>query len=346
MKKYLINIGVIIIISLLTIGVLLGNTSIGQFNTWRNQMVPLWLLIAFICIVLYWGFETLIQNLLVKRMYKRNHLWNSFKVVMTGHFFNAITPFASGGQPMQAITMVKQGVPIGTSASILLLKFIIYQIILTLYSLIVLILQLKFFANNVNGFIYLSIGGFFINTIIVGILIYIAVMKDKTKKIGFFCIKKLHQLKLIKRVNYYRRTIIKQVNLFNRSISEIQHNVALIIRITVLTVLQLTCYFLIPFAVYRALGLGGTHVFVMISAAALIAMISSFIPVPGGSGVAEGSFFVLFQLFFPTTILPVAILCWRIITFYMPLCCGALITVLPNYHNQQLINHKDSLTEA
>lgn len=335
MKKYLVNIIFILSIGLLTLWILLGSGNpiylVGQIM----KLAPIWVLISFGCITIYWGIETLIQYLLVEKMYKGNGLWNSFKVVMTGHFFNAVTPFASGGQPMQAILMVKQGVPLGTSASVLFSKFIIYQLILTLYSLVVLILELKFFVLKVKGIVYLAVIGFMVNLGVVVILIMSAFMKERLKKVGFCCVNKLHQFHLIKAPAIYKKKIVRQVELFNRNIAIIGKNKGLLVSVGGLTVLQLTAYFLIPYAVYRAFGLMGTEVFLMISAAAFIVMFASFIPVPGSTGVAEGSFFLLFQMFFPQSILPTAILCWRVITFYVPLCMGGLMTILPNQKNKR-----------
>lgn len=334
MKKYIMNLGVILSISVLSVYLLLQTHPTIHIDTVLNDLMPQWLIVAFICMGLYWGFETLIQYLLVKRTYKGQHLWNSFKVVMTGHFFNAITPFASGGQPMQAMTMVQQGVPIGASAGILLSKFVIYQFILTLYSFVVLLLELSFFLSHISSFIYLALIGFFMNFIIVVMLLCMALMKERVKKVGFWVINGLGKLHLIKSPTLYKRNLITQVELFYQNIQDIKGNFKLLIRIITLTVLQLTAYFCVPFAVYRAFGLRGSEVFLMISAAAFIVMVSSFIPVPGGSGVAEGSFFIFFQLFFPKHILPVALLCWRILTFYVPLCFGALMTVFPNHQNK------------
>ena len=291
-------------------------------------------MVGFICIGLYWGLETIIQHLLVERMQKGNRLWNSFKVVMSGHFFNAITPFASGGQPMQAFIMMKQGIPLGTSASVLLSKFIIYQLTLTLYSLVVLILQLNFFVVKVKGIIYFSLIGFTINLGVVVVLIMAAFMKERAKKMGFWLVNLLHKLHLIKTSYLSKKKMFKQIDLFHENISEMSKNKRLIVRIGLLTIAQLTSYFLIPYTVYRAFGLKGTEVFVIISAAAFIVMFSSCVPIPGSSGVAEGSFFLLFQLFFPQAILPTAVLCWRIITFYVPLCLGGVITALPNQENR------------
>lgn len=330
MKKYILNMVCIVGLSLITMYFLLGTDGLKDVEGCMKGIAPLWMLLGLVCIMLYWGFETLIQSLLVKKMCNKHHLWNSFKVVMTGHFFNAITPFASGGQPMQAMTMVQQGVPIGTSASILLSKFIIYQLILTVYSLIVLLLKLNFFLAHINGLVYLSLIGFSINFIIVILLIAIAFMENRVKKVGFNLVNLLHKMHIIKQPIAYKKKIVKQVDIFGRNIQGIKENKRLLFRITILTILQLTAYYLIPYAVYKAFGLTGSEVFLMVSAAAFIVMISSFIPVPGGSGVAEGSFFLLFSLFFPKTILPTAVLCWRIITFYIPLCCGGVMTMLPN----------------
>ena len=333
MKRYLVNIALIIGVSILTMWILMGSEGSTQLVNYLTRLAPKWIVMGFVCIGLYWGIETIIQYLLVRKMYKGNHLWNSFKVVMTGHFFNAITPFASGGQPMQAFMMMKQGVPLGTSASVLLSKFIIYQIILTLYSLVVLIMQLKFFVVKVQGIIYLSIIGFLVNAVVVVVLIMAALRGERVKKMGFWLVNVSTKMHITKSPYHPKRKIIKQVDLFNANIKIIKDNKVLLLRVAILTIAQLTAYFIIPYAVYRAFGLMGTEIFVMIAASAFIVMFSSFIPIPGGAGVAEGSFFLLFQLFFPSPILPTAVLCWRVITFYIPVCLGGIMTVLPNQKN-------------
>lgn len=334
MKKYIMNIILVIGVTMLTMWILMGSGGLGQFIRYVTKLAPKWIAVGLTCIVLYWILETIIQDLLVRKMYRGNHLWNSFKVVMTGHFFNAITPFASGGQPMQAFMMMKQGVPLGTSASVLLSKFLIYQITLTLYSLIVLILQLKFFVVKIQGIVYLSVLGFLVNTGVVIILVMAALRGEYVKKMGFWLVNFLYKIHICKEPNSYKRRIIKQVDLFNENIQVVKENKKLIARVGILTIAQLTAYFVIPYTVYRAFGLRGTEVFVMISASAFIVMFSSFVPIPGGVGVAEGSFFLLFQLFFPSSILPTAVLCWRIITFYIPLCLGGVMTLLPNQKNE------------
>jgi len=53
-------------------------------------------------------------------------------------------------------------------------------------------------------------------------------------------------------------------------------------------------------------------------------MVSAFVPLPGGSGGAEGSFVLFFAPFFPDDLL-VALLLWRIVTYYLGMVVGALV---------------------
>ena len=90
-----------------------------------------------------------------------------------------------------------------------------------------------------------------------------------------------------------------------------------------MTVLQLTAFFLVPYCVLMALGIPRLQMAEVVAAAAFILMISSFVPLPGASGGAEGSFYMFFQMFFKSSgSVSVAILLWRMFTFYLPIVVG------------------------
>lgn len=338
MKKYRWNVLSVVLLGVIMMGILLAKGNPEVIIKSIKTLAPKWLLIGFICISIYLGVEAVIQYMLTNKMQRGHSLWNAFKVIMTGQFFNAITPFASGGQPMQAFMMAKQGVPVGTSISILMTKFIIYQLVLTLYSMFVLLMQMSFFSSKISGLVYLALIGFMMNFSIVMILMGSIFMKQPLKRVGFWGVNLLSRMRIIKNPNSIKRKMIFQIDLFNKNISLLKKNTGLLLKVSVLTVMQLTAYFLIPYAIYKAFGLTGTRMIVIISAAAFIVMISSFVPIPGSSGVAEGSFFLFFQLFFPTSMLPTAILFWRLITFYVPLFIGGIITLLPD-HKVKCLSH-------
>ena len=55
---------------------------------------------------------------------------NAFKLSLATMFFNGITPFATGGQPMQLYYFKKEGVSLTESSNIILQNSILYQIAL------------------------------------------------------------------------------------------------------------------------------------------------------------------------------------------------------------------------
>ena len=51
-------------------------------------------------------------------------------------------------------------------------------------------------------------------------------------------------------------------------------------------------------------------------------MVSSFVPLPGAAGAAEGSFFMFFGAFLQPSNIAYAILIWRFFVFYLPILVG------------------------
>ena len=83
---------------------------------------------------------------------------------------------------------------------------------------------------------------------------------------------------------------------------------------------------MVPYLIYRTFGFSDVGPDVMVAAQAYVSMVSAFVPLPGASGGAEGSFLLFFGPFFPTgTLLPATVL-WRMLTYYMSLPMGALCT--------------------
>ena len=80
----------------------------------------------------------------LKRMYKSQNFRNSVKVSMIGQLFNNITPFSSGGQPMQAYELTKTGKRVSDSLSVLMLKFIVTQIALVVTTVIIVFAEFVF----------------------------------------------------------------------------------------------------------------------------------------------------------------------------------------------------------
>ena len=131
-----------------------------------------WVFAGLICLLIHWFCESINLHIPIKKMYKNQKFTNSIKVTMIGLLFNNITPFATGGQPMQAYELTKTGKRISDSASALAMKFAITQSALVITTLIVAIFQLDFFITMMKQYLWITILGFSINIIaIVGVIL-------------------------------------------------------------------------------------------------------------------------------------------------------------------------------
>ena len=108
-----------------------------------------WLMAAIGCMFVYWLLDAFVLQMAIKPVHPSQRFRTTLRLTMIGQYFNNVTPFASGGQPSQAFFLVKRGVPLGETMTALITKFIVYQITLTIYCLVTLILEFNFFMGEV-----------------------------------------------------------------------------------------------------------------------------------------------------------------------------------------------------
>lgn len=289
---------------------------------------PLWILAALGLMVVYWVFESLGLHLAVSRFVPTQNPGDTFCATMIGQFFNCITPFSSGGQPMQAWYLVKKGVSLSFASCSLLIKFIVYQFVLTIYSALTLLLCFKSFAGRISSIGWLIFVGFGVNLLVITGLLCLGFLRRPTEKVLYGSVSLLKKVKLISEqaASKAKERIQKELMEFYEGFAQIRQDIGGILAMSALTAVQLTAFFLIPLCIFYAFGLGKADVLLMICAGAFVLNFTSFIPLPGAAAGAEIGFHTIFSIFFPTHILSVAILFWRLLTFYLPICVGGCFT--------------------
>ena len=96
-------------------------------------------------------------------------------MIIITKFFNGITPFSSGGQPMQIYMLKKEGFRFTKATNIIIQTFILYQAALVVYGLIAIGVNSHFqLFTNVTLLKNLILLGFFMNTVVMMGLIVIS----------------------------------------------------------------------------------------------------------------------------------------------------------------------------
>ena len=296
-----------------------------------QQLAPMWLVCAGLSILLYYLFDALTHFLTCRLMKQHQSFPSSLLTSMLGIFYNAVTPFAFGGQPIQAIQMKRYGIGTGAASSILVFKFISWQVVTTVLGTIGLIFCGSVIAEGGATMIALFVLGYSLNALCL-LLGVVALLKPH----WIDAIGKAVQKLLIKiRIFKTPERIEKAQNTWNNFVNDYREAVhfALTHKKAVPTLLlsalaTAMAYFTVTYCIYRGLGLNDRSFFYVVLVQAMLTISVSYIPTPGASIASEGGFYLIFSDLFPGATRFPAMLLWRIFTFYANLIFGFIAVVI------------------
>lgn len=332
MKKYLKNIIVVALILVALIVVILSTTDYKEvFKAIGNVKIgPM--ILALLMVVMYMGLLALSLHLIVrKKSDVKLKVMDSINIANSQHFYNGITPFQAGGQPLQFYYYNSKGMSKHRAASILVMNFVLYQLALSIISVIAMILYFGYLKSNVEGFMWAMLVGFVINTsILVGLI-----LMGTSKAFKSLCVKLINLLSKIK----FLKKILTNINLkmenfvetFQEGFKESFKDKFMLLGSLILKIISLIILFSMPYFAFLALGIeiSITKICFIIGMSVFANVFMSYIPTPGASGGAEWAFKTVFITFDGiTSISSVAgALIWRFFTYYLTIIIG-FISVL------------------
>ena len=289
-----------------------------------------WLImVGVILIIGYWLLRALALYIVVKKYKKDIKYSKMLHQILITQFFNGITPFATGGEPMQVYMLNKSGVKVAQATNIIVQEFIMYQAALVLVGLIALILNFAFDICNVNPVLFnLILIGFIINIGVGVISLFISFSKKFSTFLVNFCLKVGIKLRLIKDKEKTTEIWNEKVKEYNASGTMLKENKKLFFTCVFVNLLALIIFYLIPFFVFMSMG-QNVGVMEVIVLSAFILLVGNFVPLPGGCGGIEGAFLEFFKTIIPfvdtrEAILKSALIIWRVITYYFGIVIGGV----------------------
>ncbi len=130
-----------------------------RFLVYLDRNNPWWLGAAVLAMLAYIGFDALMVGCLLKDFGYRRSLPKCVSYAAADLYFSAITPSATGGQPMEAYFMVKDGVPAVISTVVMLTYLLLYTLSIVIIGLLCLVLvPSSFLAFGTLGRIFIVVG--------------------------------------------------------------------------------------------------------------------------------------------------------------------------------------------
>ena len=254
---------------------------------------------------------------------KKLSLKEAIKHNIITQFFNGVTPFSTGGQPMEVYMLMEHDIPIAKATNQTIQSFIFYQIALVICGAIAVVNNFLFpIFPKVRILQILVLLGFIINVLVVVCLVLISRSKRVTNKLSELSIKILKKLK--RKVD--EEDIRQKFSDYHEGFKELRKRKKLFIGGVLLNIISLLCLYIVPLFLLYAMGdFSSLNINNTITASAYVYIIGGFVPIPGASGGIEYGFTKFFGNFIVGHKLSVVLLLWRFITYYVGVIIGALV---------------------
>lgn len=254
---------------------------------------------------------------------KKLSLKEAIKHNVITQFFNGVTPFSTGGQPMEVYMLMEHDIPIAKATNQTIQSFIFYQIALVICGSLAVINNFLFpIFPKVRILQLLVLLGFAINVFVVVVLILISRSKRVTNKLSELSIKVLKKLR--RKVD--EEDIKQKFSDYHEGFKELRKRKKLFVGGVVLNIISLLCLYIVPlFILYSMKDFTSLDINSTITASAYVYIIGGFVPIPGASGGIEYGFTRFFGNFITGHKLSAVLLLWRFITYYVGVIIGALV---------------------
>ena len=290
------------------------------------SMDYLYITVAVLFFFLYLFIKSIANYITISNKEKVS-LQEAFKHNLIVQFFNGITPFSTGGQPMEIYMLTEHNIKTAEATNISIQNFIFYQIALVIYGILAVtynhIFHLFPHSSVIGKFVLL---GFFVNTLVAIVLLAIVLSKKLTKNITNLFITLLHKVKIISDKEKAIQIIEEKLEEFHKSANCIRKRKGLFVLEVFLNFLSLTCLYIIPFFIILSLHkFTNLQIFDTITASSYTLLVGSFVPIPGASGGIEYGFLKFFGNLVDQGVLPAILIVWRFITYYLGMIIGAFV---------------------
>ncbi len=326
MKNLKRNSIILFVISTIFIYFLVKNNFIETVRLIRSANA-LWILISFILFYLYVLLEAYVMQMIVVKHKKDYKFFDMFKLTVMAKFFNGITPFASGGQPLQVFELNKAGIKSTIGTMVVIQTFLVFQFTIIVLGIIAVISNILLNLFVFTPLMYwMIVIGFSLN-IFVFLLVYTISYNYKTNQnIYKFITKIINKYKFIKNKEAKQLKLKNFFDEYYEGFKDLKTNKMFFIKIVIIEALALIALFIIPQCIFNALRIDhNLTLYVTTVISAYIFIVGSYIPIPGGTGGIEYSFLTFFKGFTTVGALTSSLILWRFVTYYSPVAIGGIV---------------------
>lgn len=317
----------VVLLSWLTFHVLLTDHSIELLKEAFLKADLRFLLPGIVCMFLVVNCEAANIRLLMRTFQQKVPYIRSLAYTFSGVYFSAITPSATGGQPMQLYYMTRDGLGVGQSSFTLLAVAAVYQMTILVYGTGMVLLNLSLCMSQGRLIQWLLILGLLVNGFCSGLILLTIFNRVPAEGILRRIIGLLCKMKVLRDRKKAEERMVEIIEEYSQGGVYLRKYPLVIGKMFLYAVAQLTCLYLVPWFAARSLGFDINPGRVL-SLQAILSLAVTAIPLPGSVGASEGVFMTLYRSLLGSEQSFLVLVLGRGISFYGTLVVSGLITAI------------------
>lgn len=270
--------------------------------------------------------EAVVLCYLLRRLGTRASFGHCSLFSFIGFFYSAITPSASGGQPMQVVYMRRDGIPVAVSTVVLVIVAIVYKLVLVIIGIAVAILRpaaVMRCLGDAEALIYLGVA---LNVIVVSLLLLAIFRPALLEGLTRWLLRMTQKIHTFRNPEKVMNRVQQMLEQYRGTADFFIKEPKIIFNVFLITFAQRVCLFSVAWFTYLAFGLSGENALTVMLLYAMISVAVDMLPLPGGMGISETLFAAIFApVFGPELVIPGMIVC-RGISYYTQLLLSGVMT--------------------
>ena len=291
------------------------------------QAQPIWLAAAAASMALFFCCEARKLQSALRLFCGQAPFGGCLRCALAGFFFSSVTPSASGGQPMQAALMLRQGYPPARSALALLTDFLSFQFAAFLWAGMGTLLHRALLLELAAPVRTLLLTGAGVSLLLTALLC-LAICSGRLLPAIWRCLMRLAFRLFPKRAEAWDAWGQAQWSDLRLSTAVLSRRKGTLAELLSVSIIQLGALHSVPFWVCLALGIDTPSFLSVLGMQAVLFFSAAAFPLPGAVGVSEGGFLLLYASLYPRGALESGMVLTRLCAFYLPVALTGVALLL------------------
>lgn len=233
---------------------------------------------------------------------------------------------------MQVYYMKRNRIPIPFATVILMIITITYKAVLVAVGVWLMLFDRIFINERLDGIRFVFYLGIILNIICIAAMLILVFNNRLATNICSMVIRVLERLHIMKSDNQRIDRLNDAMEVYRRTAAYLKKYVLVVVKVFFITILQRTAYFFTTYFIYRSFGLKGTGMYTVVMLQAVISLSVDMLPLPGGMGISEALFRVIYLPVFGSNLITAGLVLSRSVSFYTELFVSAVFTMFAHIY--------------